>query len=354
MQRIGSVCAVVALAGALGACSDESGGEEGTTGSDPSTSTPAEPVEWETVVPGGDCQCSDGSEFSFQVREADPDKVVFFLQDGGACLSAETCDPEEDLYNVAVDEGPDGEDGILDFANESNPFADYSFVYVPYCSADVFLGNATTEYAAGLTIQHKGYANANAALDLLAERFPDATEAVVIGESAGSVAAPLYGGLVAERLPDARVTVLADGSGSYPDDPKLTGVVGEAWNIESVVPGWGSFPELFARSAQQDPNIVFARHDYAYDDRQAMWYPHLGIEMGDLLDRIDANEAQIEGAGVDLLSYIAPGEGHTVLTEREFYDREVGGVRILDWVTQLIAGEPVEDVHCTECAAGGG
>ena len=38
-----------------------------------------------------------------------------------------------------------------------------------------------------------------------------------MGESAGSIAAPLYAGLVSDRLPDAGITVLADASGSYPD-----------------------------------------------------------------------------------------------------------------------------------------
>jgi hypothetical protein len=31
---------------------------------------------------------------------------------------------------------------------------------------------------------------------------------------------------------------------------------------------------------------------------------------------------------------------------------EVNGVTLVDWVTRLIEGEPVDDVHCTECAAG--
>ena len=101
-------------------------------------------------------------------------------------------------------------------ANERNPFADYSVVYVPYCTGDAHLGNTTTEYAPGLTVHHKGYVNGTAALDYVAATAPGATEVVVVGESAGSIAAPLYAGLVSDRLPDARITVLADGSGSTP------------------------------------------------------------------------------------------------------------------------------------------
>jgi hypothetical protein len=46
---------------------------------------------WEKVVPGGDCHCADGSEFAFWERRADPTRVVFFLDGGGACYDATTC-----------------------------------------------------------------------------------------------------------------------------------------------------------------------------------------------------------------------------------------------------------------------
>jgi hypothetical protein len=52
---------------------------------------------------------------------------------------------------------------------------------------------------------------------------------------------------------------------------------------------------------------------------------------------------------VDLLSYIAPGGEHTTLSDGTFYTEAVDGTRLVDWVTRLVAGEPVEDVHCTDC-----
>ena len=111
------------------------------------------------------------------------------------------------------------EPGIFDLDDPRNPFADWSMVYVPYCTGDLHLGTVTTPYSPTLTVQHKGFVNGTAALDALASTFPDATEIVVAGESAGAAPAPLYAGLAADRLPDASVTVLADGAGSYPDQP---------------------------------------------------------------------------------------------------------------------------------------
>jgi hypothetical protein len=311
-------------------------------------------------VPGGDCLCSDGSAYVLWLHEADPERVVLYLEDGGACFSAETCAPDSGVYRATVTEHPADEGGILDHSDPRNPLADWSVVYAPYCTGDVFIGNATTEYAPGLTVHHSGYANGTAALDLLVARFPNAVEVVVVGESAGSIAAPLYAGLVSDRLPGADVIAIADGSGSYPDTPEINALIADVWGTGDAIPDWpenagltdeqwSSFPGLFVQSGRHDPDIVFARHDFAYDAGQQLWYPILGIDAPDLLALIDANETAIEAAGVELLSYIAPGDGHTALTEDELYTEEVGGVALLDWLTRLVAGEPVADVHCTEC-----
>jgi Pectinacetylesterase len=344
---------VAALAVSLAACGgDEDRGAGETTAPAPAAEPPTD-ATWERVVPGGDCQCSDGSEFSFWVREASARKVLFFLEAGGACFSAATCAPERDLYSTGVEDPPGG--GIFDFADERNPFADYSVVYVPYCTADAHIGNATVEYAPGLTIRHKGYANGTAALDHLVATFPHATAVVVAGESAGSIAAPLYAGLVSDRLPGARITVLADGSGAYPDGRRVNEIIAR-WGFGTIVPPWFEQPEwspsaFFVQSARHDPEILFARHDYAYDEKQEFWYPFLGIAGKDVLSLMRRNEQQIEDAGATLLSYVAPGSDHTVIGDGPFYAETVDGVKLVDWVTRLIAGEPVDDMHCRKCRA---
>jgi Pectinacetylesterase len=315
---------------------------------------------WQRIVPGRDCQCSDGSEFTFFVHKDSPEKVILYLEDGGACFSADTCAPKNQLYHTRITEGPAGEGGIFDFANKRNPFARYSVVYVPYCTGDVHLGNVTTEYAPGLTVHHKGYVNGTAALDYLAATLPGATEVVVIGESAGSVAAPLYAGLVSDRFPKARITALADGSGAYPDLPAFNRLLA-FWGAVDALPAWPenagrselwSVPGLSILSARHSPKIVFARHDYAYDKQQESWFPRLGVPAGDLSARMDANENRIESAGVNQLSYVAPGVEHTVFTEARFYRETVNGQSLVDWVTKVVAGQPVKDVHCTKCTAG--
>ncbi len=337
-------------------------------GATPSGSGPAGESEWEKIVPGGDCMCADGSEFAFWERQADPTKVVVYLDGGGACTDATTCaltgiGGESDFYNwslVREDPAfPGG--GILDFSRDDNPFADYSFIYVASCTGDVDLGDATHEYSPELTVEHNGFVNGTAALDYLAEHYPEATQVVVVGNTGGSVAAPVYGGLVADLLPDAQVTVFGGGSGHFPDDPDLNSeILGELWGVYDTMPDWEvnagltardwGIPRFWIQAGLHDPDIVMARFDFAFDPNAARVLESFGVAAS-TLEVIDANEAAIEAVGVVQHSYIAPGDGHRILELDEFYELEVNGVRLVDWVEALIAGDPLDDVHCEDCEA---
>ena len=61
---------------------------------------------------------------------------------------------------------------------------------------------------------------------------------------------------------------------------------------------------------------------------------------------------RIEAAGVNLLGYVAPGDQHTVFSDGPFYEEEVNGETLVDWVTKLVKGEAVDDVHCTASGRG--
>jgi Pectinacetylesterase len=315
----------------------------------------ADSGEWKVVRPGGDCQCSDGTEYAFFVRHADPAKVMFFLQGGGACFSADTCNPTSGTYDPNIDslDNPALVGGIFDLARPENPFGDYSVVFVPYCTGDVHIGNNAAEYSPELTVQHKGWVNGTAARDYLAENFPDAAQVVVVGASAGSIAAPLYAGAISDQLPDAQITVFADGSGAYPD--ATNPAVADLWGsntMQSAFPeytGDWTLPRYFVAAGLHDPEIVMARFDFAFDAVQAEFMTMTGADTSNLVASMDSNEALIEEAGVTQHSYTAPGDNHVIVQDSQFYDMVVDDVPLVDWVTALIGGEPMEDVHCEDC-----
>jgi hypothetical protein len=99
--------------------------------------------------------------------------------------------------------------------------------------------------------------------------------------------------------------------------------------------------------------IVFARYDHAYDENQPSHLALARVSVNDLLALIDTNEAQIEDAGANLLSYTAPGDDHLVFDNDSFYTETLNGEALIDWVTRLVEGQPVDDVHCTDCSTAG-
>jgi acetyl esterase/lipase len=325
------------------------------------TTAPDAVAEWVAHPTEAPCLCADGSEYVFHTLERNPDKVMLYYQGGGACFSEEMCSFTNGTYKVTTGEDDHPNEtsgGIFDFGNPANPFADWSIVFMPYCTGDVFLGDATTTYGEDLVIEHRGAANARHGLDYVAENYPDAERLFVTGSSAGGVPAPLIAGLASDVLPVADIAVLADASGGYPSNPVTNSVIGALWGTASNLPDWPELegldpnrfgiPDLFTYSGRHDPSIRMARYDNAFDRVQKSFSQLAGLD-GGLLAVLDANEAMIEAGGVNLDVYVAPGADHTILGSDDLYDLEVEGVAFIDWLTTFVGGGSLGDVHCVEC-----
>jgi hypothetical protein len=328
----------------------------------PATTESVEPVdeEWMAVAADG-CMCADGGPFELWERPADPTKVVLYFEGGGACFSAESCSFTDGTYVPNIDLGvsPDGRGGIFDQTNPENPLADHSFVYVPYCTGDVFLGDNTQAYSDTLTVEHNGFPNATKGLDTVLANYPDVEQLVVTGASAGSIPTPAFAGLASDELPDAEIITFGDSSAAYPDVGPINAVIGDLWGTTKNIPDWPvnegitveewSLPGLYVQAGKHAPSITFARFDYAYDTVQSTFAALAGIPADDLLAFIDQTESDIEAEGVLIASYIAPGTDHTIIAGDGFYEMEVEGVRLVDFLTTLVAGGVPDDVSCVEC-----
>lgn len=132
------------------------------------------------VEPGDGPLCMRGGPFRFAVREQASDRVVIFLQGGGACWS-EFC--------LAVNAAPPGIPSVdaLDREMEANPLRDWSVVYLPYCDGSLFVGDADVdEDADGQPDRfHRGLHNLSAALRKAHELFPNPKRVLLVGSSAG-------------------------------------------------------------------------------------------------------------------------------------------------------------------------
>ncbi len=333
------------------------------------TTEPATTGEW--VVHDADgCVCADGSDYQYLTWAGDPDKVVIFLQGGGACFTAETCEIGSPAQSFSHDIVADLEAarsggfrrGLFDFDNPENPVGDWSVIYLPYCTGDVFLGTRAHTYSDEVTISHTGNLNARKGVEHLLANHPGATHVFVTGSSAGAVPAPLVAGLVAEQYPDADVAALGDGAGGYGANPVVMGFLNAQWGIADGIPDWSvadgidvttlGAPDNYILAVNQFDNLRVARFDDAYDSVQAGFASLFSLSGGGtVLDVVLESEAYIEQAGIDLPVFIAAGNDHTTMLAEDFYELEEGGVRWVDWLTDFITGEPLDDVKCTDCGS---
>ncbi len=152
-------------------------------GQDIAAFTPGLPIsvedkKWQYVeVPG--TYCRDGKTTGFAIN-ANPksDKLVIFLEGGGACFNDLTCavNPMHYDYSPGIGAASLQRDGV-------NPFADWSFVYIPYCTGDVFSGTAMEGHNGEPQV---GYTNIGKFLERIVPTFQGKLSTVVLtGVSAG-------------------------------------------------------------------------------------------------------------------------------------------------------------------------
>ncbi|MBY9067002.1 pectinacetylesterase family protein [Hyphomonas sp. WL0036] len=325
---------------------------------------PAEPKAegWTTIEPGGETLCATGTPFRFHVRGDDPDRVIVFLNGGGACWNGDLCDLETEPspYTPFVDmdsNNPAYLSGVFDNVNPENPFAGWTQIFVPYCTGDSHLGakdaGYTTTGGKQVTIHHRGKTNVQAALDWLYANRAAPEKVFVTGGSAGAIASPYYTGLVAEYYPQAEVVNLADGAGGY-RSPVIASVL-EAWGAFEDVPAWPEFAlvdrstasveDFFRVTAARHPEAQLSRFDNVDDEVQQGFLALLGTAEP-VRALLAANNADLARDVPDIRTFSAPGKTHTALRDDRFYTDMVGGVRIVDWTRDLVGGKPVVTLSC--------
>ena len=98
---------------------------------------------WQTVEPGGATSCTKG-DYAFFFRPGTENKLLVEFQGGGVCWDERSCTvtkPYTESVNIesqlrSLERGA----GIQDHENGENPFAGWSHLFLPYCSADLFVG----------------------------------------------------------------------------------------------------------------------------------------------------------------------------------------------------------------------
>lgn len=210
-------------------------------------------------------RCAKGGAWNFWVHRGHPDRVLVYLQGGGGCWLKASCDlADKPTFDPVVEErdNPANADGILAIERPANPFRGWTVVYIPYCTGDVHLGARQVDYA-GVGMDHRGAANAAAAIGWIGAEIKRPREIVVTGGSAGAIPVPVYATRLAARFPRARVTGIGDGAGGY-RAPKIPGILA-GWGVRQAlgdVPVFAAidsarltFESLYIAAGRANPKI---------------------------------------------------------------------------------------------------
>lgn len=180
------------------------------------------PVETWTWAGFPTSACGNGSPTGLGINTTNRSKDVFvFLMGGGACWNALTCQFAASNLTTGYDAPQFSTDTVLqapmfDRTNALNPFKDMNFVFVPYCTGDVHVGDNVMMYPAfgaqvpARTVHHKGGKNLDTFLVRLKDTFPDAQRVFVAGSSAGAYGAQVNLPKFVAAWPQAQVHALAD------------------------------------------------------------------------------------------------------------------------------------------------
>ena len=308
---------------------------------------------WTMVVPGGETLCARGTPYAFFTRAANPNKLLIYFQGGGACWDEATCDPNARLFDELVqgDEMNGYSSGIFNPANGENPLADYSTVFVTYCTGDLHTGSSTATYG-DQTMHYNGYANATSALDWAYANYPSPEEVVVSGCSAGSYASIFYTPTIARRYAGADIVQVGD-SGAGRFMPGWGGF--EVWDTFANLPRGvrrtapESFIDAIYRGVSRSfPRVSLAQYNTFNDNVQAFYYSLMGGTLSDWVIGLENSTASLDGLA-NFHAYTAAGGEHCITPTDRFYSEAIDGVRFRDWLAALLAGEDVSDVHCTTC-----
>lgn len=152
-------------------------------------------------------RCLDGSPAGYYIeRGGDEAGVVIFLQGGGACYTPADCAARARTAlgsSTFWSRDYTDSENVLSADPAVNPFANFTRVFVPYCTGDVHAGTRAAAVDADFPFFFSGHLIVAAVVaDLVASAaLGDARAVLLAGSSAGGIGTIINADFVAARLP---------------------------------------------------------------------------------------------------------------------------------------------------------
>lgn len=312
--------------------------------------------------------CRDSSPTGIGVRLANKKKLAIYINGGGACFNAETCNS-----NPAFFSGTDWENlvesfgtpGIFNPDDDRNPLKDFSLIFVPYCTGDVHSGTLLNGKALDVNTPQRyvGAINFKKAMDFIEPyfKFNEVDEIVLFGMSAGGYGVYINFLEVAKRFPGVKITVINDSGPLFSDADAFSSCLQVGFKVIFGLPlpndlfgccgnpGLG-LANVYEYSSKKYPNANFGFMS-AYEDATSRFFLSFGFNNcqgapGNQLPA-DVFRRGLVNLRDDILkpkstwsSFMIDGTSHTMLADDFlFYEKEVEGMYLYEWIQKLMDGE---------------
>ena len=285
--------------------------------------------------------CLRGDPYQVEVHHGTNNKVLLYLEGGGACWNNQNCWVAPSAKLTA---DPFFGAGIFELDNPANPFKDWNIVYAPYCDGSVFSGDNVADYD-GKPTYHHGLQNLSAAVTAMRAAFPDPDAIAVAGSSAGGYGTFTGYGVTRVAYPDTPIVTIDDsGPGlQNPDDTV---------NAAERISNW-QFMQFIPPSCTRCSEQLTYLTEWALDRDPTLrvgYYSNLRDAIIRTFNNLSAEdyEALLLGVTDDIHSrqserfkrFFIQGEDHTVLELPIFYTTEINGTTVRDWTADLLSDGP--------------
>ena len=312
--------------------------------------------------------CRDSSPTGVGVRMANTKKLAIYINGGGACFNAETCagNPFKFTESDWTDlQNNFGSPGIFNPDDDRNPLKDFSLVFIPYCTGDVHSGTLLNGKAIDVPGKQRyvGAINFQKAMDFIEPYFQHegVDEIVLFGLSAGGYGVYINFLEVIKRFPGVKITVINDSGPLFSDAQAFSPCLQAGFTLVFGLPlpkdllGCCGNPALglanvyeYSGTKYPDANFGFIS---SYEDATSRFFLSFGYDncQGAPGNQLPADV--FRNALINLTNdvikpkstwstFFINGTSHTMLADDElFYNKEVNGMYLYEWVDKLMKGE---------------
>jgi hypothetical protein len=335
--------------------------------------------------------CRDGSAAGYYLREGTSQNLMVFLNGGGVCYDDFFCAinpanvnqslPGETLVDATlqtfmgaispVRQVPP-EDGILK-KDPLNPVGDWTMVYVPYCTGDVYAGTTPNSPVITSTAvpplppqQFMGYANLGLFYQSFGPGYLDSVKVLLAGSSAGGFGTLLNFDRTQQFFSNSIVYAITDSGIPFRDqylEPCLQKNWRDLWGVDKILPpdctecfhpDGGGLTELSTYILQKYPGRVLGGGVSSNQDEVMKLFFGAGLNectmpalfaMGSYpLDRYPLGLTDfIENVlgGDKAGSYMTEGTTHQHLFRPRYYEENGVGMTLAAWVGEILNDNPV-------------